>query len=63
MALEFFNLSGHYATCSLAFGMSTPAHLTRQPRSRRAQRRRRRRYVLLAVVLGLALAGGAYLVG
>lgn len=41
--------------------MTTLPHLTRQPRSRRAHRRRRRRLVL-AVVLGVAMAIGAYLV-
>lgn len=42
--------------------MSTLPHLILQPRSQRAQRRRQRRRVVLAVLLGVALASGAYLI-
>jgi hypothetical protein len=36
-------------------------HLMLQPRSRRSRQRRRRKRILLAVVLGAALASGVYL--
>ena len=52
----------HNLLTRVTFGMTTLPHLMRQPRSQRSQRRRRRRRVLLAVLLGAALAGGAYLV-
>jgi sulfite exporter TauE/SafE len=45
----------------LAFGMSTLPHLMLQPRSRRSQQRRRHRLIMLAVLLGVAMAVGAYL--
>jgi hypothetical protein len=50
---------GHYSSTSVTFEMTTPPHLMRQPRSRRAQQRRRR--VVLAVLLGVIFASGGYL--
>lgn len=50
----------HNLLARVTFGMTTLPHLMRQPRSQRSQRRRWR--VLLAVLLGAALADGAYLV-
>ena len=41
--------------------MATLSHLLLQPHSRRRQRRRQRQRVVLAVLLGVALASRAYL--
>lgn len=41
--------------------MPTFTHLMLQPRSRRSRQRRRHQRVLLTLLLGVALAGGAYL--
>lgn len=41
--------------------MPVVTYLMLQPRSRRSRQRQRRRRVLLTMLLGVTLAGGAYL--
>ncbi|MGI4733696.1 MAG: hypothetical protein ACRYG7_00795 [Janthinobacterium lividum] len=41
--------------------MTTLPHLLLQPRSRRSQQRRCRHRVILAILFGVTVAGGAYL--